>query len=283
MLTYGFKLFFGLGVLAAAGAVIYGVATGDPSAPDYLGVVDRASWKGVFSLGWQGGVGEHTGYVVLVFAALTAGGLACLLVAFRDANPSSVGELAPDGKIPPTQKPPGYSYWPVLGAFGVAVTVIGLVTHASIFVVGLIVVGVTVFEWMILAWADRSTGDAAANRALRDRIMQPIEIPVLAASGIAVLVLGGSRVLLAVSEFSAVWIAAAVSTVILGVAALIAAKPKIGKSAIVGILTVGAVAVVAAGIVAAAVGPASHGSHDDEPDHSAEEISEAELSQEGAE
>ena len=275
MLTPGFKLFFGLAVLAVVGAVVYGVATGDPSAPDYLGIVDRSSWKGVFSLGWQGGVGEHTGYVILVFAAITAGGLACLLVAFRDADASSVGELAPDGKIPPTQAQPQHSFWPVVGAFAVAVTAIGLVIHAAIFVVGLILLGVVIFEWMASAWSDRATGDAAANRALRNRIMQPIEIPVLAAAGIAVLVLGGSRVLLAVSEFSAVWIAAGVAAVILAFAVLFVARPKIGKSAIAGVLALGAAAVVAAGIVAAAIGPAEHGGHEGEDDHSAEQVEES--------
>ncbi len=272
MLTPGFKLFFGLGLLAAAAAVVYGVATGDPSAPDYLGVIDRSSWRGVFSLGWRGGVGEHTGYVILSFVALTACGLACLLVAFRDADPKSVGELAPDARIPPTQASPRHSYWPVIGAFSVALVVIGLVTHAAIFSSGLILLGVVIFEWMVSAWADRSTGDPAANRKLRNRVMHPIEVPVLGAAGIAVLVLGGSRVLLAVSEFSAVWLAAGVATLILVVAALFAARPKIGKSAVAGVLALGAAAVVAAGIVAAAAGPASHGEPGSEGDHSAEEV-----------
>ena len=61
---------------------------------------------------------------------------------------------------------------------------IGLVTHAAIFVIGLILAGVVIFEWMISAWADRATGDAAANRALRNRIMYPVEIPVLGAAGV---------------------------------------------------------------------------------------------------
>ena len=263
MLTPGFKLFFGFGVLAAVAAVVYGIATGDPGGADYIGVVDRDAWKGVISLGWQGGIGEHTGFVVLVFAALVAGGLGCMLVAFRDADAESVGELAPDGETPPTVAPSPPSYWPVLSAFAVAVAVIGLVTHAAIFVIGLILAGVVAFEWMIGAWADRATGDAAANRALRNRLMHPIEIPVLGAAGVAILVVGGSRVLLAVSEFSAVWIAAGVATVILLVSMLFAARPRIGKSVIATVLAFAAVAVVAAGIVATAAGSYDHGGHDD--------------------
>ena len=259
MLTAGFKLFFGLGLLGAVGAIVYGVATGDPGGADYLGVVDRSSWKGVISFGWQGGVGEHTGYIILIFTALVSGGLGCLLVAFRDADATSVGELTPTGETPPTVMPPQPSYWPPLSAFAAAVAVIGLVTHAAIFVIGLILAGVVTFEWMISAWADRATGDAAANRALRNRIMYPVEIPVLGAAGVAVLVVGGSRVLLAVSEFSAVWIAAGVATAILLVSMLFVARPRLGKSVIATVLAFAAVAVVAAGIVAAAAGSYDHG------------------------
>ena len=264
MLTAGFKLFFGIGALAAVGTIIYGVATGDPAGADYVGVVDRDAWKGVISLGWQGGIGEHTGFIVLFFAALVSGGLGCMLVAFRDADAESVGELAPTGETPPSTAPSEPSYWPPLSAFAVAVTVIGLVTHAAIFVIGLILAGTVAFEWMITAWADRATGDAAANRALRNRLMNPIEIPVLGAAGVAILVVGGSRVLLAVSEFSAVWIAAGVSAAILLVAMLFAAKPHIGKSVITAVLACAAVAVVAAGIVATAAGSYDHsGGHGD--------------------
>ena len=276
MLTPGFKLFFGFGALAAVGAIIYGIATGDPAGADYLGVVDRDAWKGVISLGWQGGVGEHTGFIVLFFAALVGGGLGCMLVAFRDADAESVGELAPTGETPPSEAPARPCYWPPLLAFAAAVVVIGLVTHAAIFVIGLILAGVVAFEWMVTAWADRATGDAAANRALRNRLMYPIEIPVLGAAGVAVLVVGGSRVLLAVSEFSAVWIAAGVSAVILLVAMLFAARPHIAKSVITTVLAFAAVAVVAAGIVATAAGSYDHGHVDDHGGGDATEVHEGE-------
>ena len=276
MLTPGFKLFFGFGALAAVGAIIYGIATGDPAGADYLGVVDRDAWKGVISLGWRGGVGEHTGFVVLIFAALVGAGLGCMLVAFRDADAESVGELAPTGETPPSEAPAHPSYWPPLLAFAAAVVVIGLVTHAAIFVIGLILAGVVAFEWMVTAWADRATGDAAANRALRNRLMYPIEIPVLGAAGVAILVVGGSRVLLAVSEFSAVWIAAGVSAVILLVAMLFAARPHIAKSVITTVLAFAAVAVVAAGIVATAAGAYDHGHADDHGSGDATEVHEGE-------
>ena len=276
MLTPGFKLFFGFGALAAVGAIIYGVATGDPGGADYLGVVDRDAWKGVISLGWQGGVGEHTGFIVLLFAALVSGGLGCMLVAFRDADAESVGELAPTGETPPSTAPTHPSYWPPLLAFAAAVVVIGLVTHAAIFVIGLILAGVVAFEWMVTAWADRATGDPAANRALRNRLMYPIEIPVLGAAGVAILVVGGSRVLLAVSEFSAVWIAAGVSAVILLVAMLFAARPRIAKPVITTVLAFAAVAIVAAGIVATAVGPYDHGHVEGHSTDEAGEIHEGE-------
>ena len=122
--------------------------------------------------------------------------------------------------------------------------------------------------------ADRATGDAAANRALRNRLMYPIEVPVLGAAGVAIVVVGGSRVLLAVSEFSTVWIAAGVSAVILLVAMLFAARPRIAKSVITTVLAFAAVAIVAAGIVATAVGPYDHGHADEHGTDDAGEIHE---------
>ena len=76
------------------------------------------------------------------------------------------------------------------------------------------------------------------------------------------------------SEFSAVWIAAGVSAVILLVAMLFAARPRIAKSVITTVLAFAAVAIVAAGIVATAVGPYDHGHADEHGTDDAGEIHE---------
>ena len=49
-----------------------------------------------------------------------------MLVAYRDADPESVAELA-GGELPPAQAQTVGNYWPIVGAFGAGVVVIGAV------------------------------------------------------------------------------------------------------------------------------------------------------------
>ncbi len=268
MLTTGFKLFFGFAVVALVGAAVYGVASGDLSGKDYLGFVDPSSFVGVLSLGWKGGVGDHTGYVVLVFATVSAAYLAFTLVGFRDADPEAVARLGGSGEIPPAAGPTANNVWPAFGAAAAVVLLLGLVTHAAVFVTGLILLAVVAFEWMISAWADRATGDPEANRELRTRIMAPFEIPLLGAAAVAVIVLSASRILLAVSELNAVWIAIGIPIIIVGAAVAIVAMEKPSRGAVVGVLAVGVLAIVVLGIVSAAVGPRSF---EHEEEHTDEE------------
>ncbi len=266
MLTTGFKLFFGFAVVALVGAALYGVASGDLSGKDYLGFVDPGSFIGVLSLGWKGGVGDHTGYVVLVFATLATAYLAFTLVSYRDADPEVVG--GGSGDIPPAAGPTENNVWPAFGAVAGVVLLLGLVTHAAVFVTGLILLAVVALEWMVSVWADRATGDPEANRELRTRIMAPFEIPLLGAAAVAVIVLSASRILLAVSELNAVWIAIGIPIIIVGAAVAIVAMEKPSRGAVVGVLAVGVLAIVVLGIVSAAVGSRSF---EHEEEHTDEE------------
>ncbi len=268
MTTPGFRLFFGFAAFGLIAAGAYGVASGDLGGKDYLGIIDPAAIVGVLSLGWRGGVGDHVGYTILMMFAVASAFVGFVLVAFRDADAERVAEITHDGELPPPDGPAVASYQPIIAAFGAGVAVVGLVTHAAIFVAGLLIVGMATFEWMIAAWADRATGDPATNRALRNRVMLPYEIPFLAAAGVAVLVLAFSRVLLAVSELQAVWVATAVATIILLVAIAFAVVPRVNKSVVAGIVALLAIGVLAAGIVSASVGERDF---EHEEDHGGEE------------
>ncbi|MEQ8716519.1 MAG: hypothetical protein RIE08_02830 [Acidimicrobiales bacterium] len=272
MLTHGFKLFFGFTAIAVVAAIIYGVASGDTTAGNYLGVVDRQAWKGAISLGWQGGVGDHTGYVILWLLAISGGVVALVLAYCRDADPDAVAEVMQTDGVPPAQAPTRPDAWPLIGALAVGVTIIGLVTHAAIFVIGVILLGVVALELILSTWADRATGDPATNAEIRGRVARPIEVPVLGAAAIAVVVLGGSQVMLAVSKAAAVWVLTGVATVVFVGAIALAAMPKLSRPIIGGAVALIVVASVVGGIVGAVVGIRDIEEHHDE-EHS-EEIEE---------
>jgi hypothetical protein len=241
MLTTGFKLFMGYCIGALLAAAVYGYTTG-------------GSHMGPLSVGWKGAVGEHIGYAVLLITGAVAGALSLVLVAFRDADARAAAELL-GVETASAQRPTGASYWPIVSAFGAGAVVIGLVLSPAVFVAGLVLLAIVMFEWMMSAWADRATGDPEVNRELRDRIMSPIEVPVGAVLAIVVVPLAASRVFLSVSKFSAVWVATGVAAVVLLAAIVVALRPKLSKNVVAGIVLVGGIAFVTAGIVSAAIGP----------------------------
>lgn len=253
MFSTGFKFFFGVGMALATGAVFYGYTTGG----DHLGPL---------SIGWKGAVGEHLGYSVLVGLGVTAMAVALFLVFFRDADPAAQARYHDVEQIP-TSTLVTASFWPVVGAFGVGTLAIGLVLHSAVFVTGLIICGVVAIEWLMDAWADRATGDPQANRVLRNRVMAPVEIPLLGAAIVGVGVLATSRILLATSKFWAVMVAGIVSVLILGLAIVFANKPRINKNILAASVLVAAVALLAGGVVATVIGERDFEHHGTVDDH----------------
>jgi hypothetical protein len=240
MLTSGFKLFMGYCVGAFLAAAVYGYTTG-------------GNHLGPLSVGWKGAVGEHVGYSMLLVTSVFAGAIAIVLIAFRDADARAAAELLGVDTVA-AQRPTGASYWPLVAAFGAGALAIGLVLSAAVAVAGLVLLAIVMFEWMMQAWADRATGDPEVNRVLRDRIMQPIEVPVGAVLAIVAVPLAASRIFLAVPKLGAVWVATALAAVVLVVAIIVALRPKLSKNLVAGIVLLGGIALVSAGIVSAAVG-----------------------------
>jgi hypothetical protein len=130
----------------------------------------------------------------------------------------------------------------------------GLVLSSAVFVAGLIVLGIVIFEWMIQAWSDRATGDAETNRQIRNRIMAPIEIPVLALGAGGLLILSLSRVLLAVSAHAAVWVAIGVASLIMLTAIVVSLRPRISRNFVAAVVLVIGAGIITGGIISAAVG-----------------------------
>ena len=276
MITPGARLFFGFALLGLIAAIVYGLSTGEATSGDYLGLIDAAAWRGVISLGWSGGVGDHVGYLTLVTFTVVCGFIGGVLVAFRDADATAVAELTPSGEIPLPQPVTAPSYWPAVASVGVGVLIVGLVAHEAYVVIGMIILGVVAIEWAVSAWADRATGDPETNKAIRDRFMQPIEIPVIAAAGGVIMVLATSRILLAVTEFSAIWVATAVAVIIMIVAVVFLLLPKASPSIVAGVLVLLAVGVIAGGIITAAIGQRDIEEHEEDHGGETEEVDEGE-------
>lgn len=253
MITKGSRFFFGFAALAYLGAIVYGLSTG-------------GHVFGVFTLGYKEGVGEHLGYSILIGVAAVAGGVGLIVLALRDADPEAEAQVAHLDHVPAVEAPESPSYWPVVAAFAAGAMVVGLVVSSALFAAGLIVLAIVVVEWSIKAWSDRQTGDPEVNRAIRNRLMYPIEIPVGALLGIGVLVTLVSRVFLATSKNGSTVVAIVVALLILTTASLLVARPKASANIVSALLLAAGVLVIGAGIVAASVGPREFEEHEvDEP------------------
>ena len=248
MFTTGFKFFFGLFAAFTAAALLYGYTSG-------------GNHVGPLSLGWKGSVGDHIGYGVLVALAVTSLTISLVLVSFRDADAAAQARLQNLQEVL-TDQPVAAGFWPVVASFGVGAAVVGLVLHPMVFVLGLALLTLALVEWTMDAWADRATGDAAANRELRNRIMAPIEIPVVGALAIGVVVLAASRILLSVSQFAAVAVAAVVAALILAGAVVYANRPGLGRRLVRGFGAVAALVLLVGGVLAAIVGERDFGHHE---------------------
>ena len=195
--TPAFRFFSGLAVLALVAAFVAGFSSEaqDP--------IDRV--LGPLSLGWKGGVGNHVAYTIFLSLFVASAGLAGLLVAFRDADPEAEAEVVRTDSVPLTRAPAGMNYLPAFAAVGLVVILIGMATASTGLALGgaafLVIIG---FTWTLRTWAERATGDDATNAELYHRIIDPLRVPVVAIITIGVVVIGVSRVLLAVSKTGSV-------------------------------------------------------------------------------
>lgn len=261
MLTTAFRFFAALAVAGMAAATISAAGSNPED-----GWMDRII--GPITMGWKGGVGNHLGYTVLLFMAVVAGVLAVIHIAFRDADPEAEAEVVRMDSVPLTRAPSGTNFLPVVGAFAVAVLMIGQITNKFVTIAGLALLVAVIAVWMLRTWAERATGDDQVNRELYERFIEPFRVPVLSAVVIAGVAIALSRVLLAVSETGAVVVFIVVGSLFLFGISLLALRPTLTKNVITITLFVAAIVVLGAGIVAAVVGERDiehHGETHDEP------------------
>jgi hypothetical protein len=246
--TVTFRFYVGLAALAVVGAVVATIgSSNDP-------VVDRVI--GPLSVGWKGGVGDHLAYTVLLGLAVVSAFLGALFTAFRDADPSAEAQIVHLDEVPLTRASVGTNYWPVISAFGAVTMLIGLaVSSRPLALAGAVVLGAAAFMWTVRAWAERATGDDTANVELYRQLTEPLRLPILALVLVGVMVIGLSRVLLALPNTKgSAAVFGIVGTVVFVGAALVAFRPKLSRSAITLILFVFGLLVVVSGIIGAVHG-----------------------------
>ncbi len=238
MFSTGSKYFLGITTAAFIAAVVYGVTQ---------------------DFGALGGIG-------LSFLVVAAGGIATAVIASREGDVSAMDDAAV-AAAPAGARPASGGLWPMVGGLGGALLVIGTVTDKRYFVAGIALVMVAVGEWAVQGWAERASADLAYNDKVRSFVLHPLELPVAGALGLAVIIYGFSRVMLAVSKEAgpAIFVVGAALITVFG--ALFSARPQLRSTMVGAICAAGAVLVVAGGIAGAATGERNELTEADKGDH----------------
>jgi hypothetical protein len=169
MITTSSKLFYGLGAISVAAAVVWTIAN-------------------------DGG----SGAVALVFIAIASIFLGAIASYVRDGHVLST-DTAQHDSAPAAQRGPGRSWFPLGTALALGMVVVGLVTSPGIFKVGIALLLAMLGEWLIQNWSDRASSDVGYNARVRGWVVHPLEIPIGGALLLAAIVLSFSRIFLALS------------------------------------------------------------------------------------
>jgi len=263
MIPTGFKLYAGIAGAAVTAAIIGGYTSG--------GTV-----VGPISAGYKGGIGDHVSYVVLAGVAFTSIIVGSLLTLFRDADAEAVAASMGTEFAPVGQRPVAASVWPIVAGLGLTTLIVGLALSPFVTGVGLVLLAIVAFEWTMTAWADRATGDAATNVALRNQLVGPFEVPLLGLLGGAVFVMAVSRIFIATAGTGAVLVGTVVSIAILVLGVIFARTPNLSKNVMTGLAGVLLLAVLGGGIWGLTQSGHHHDDghdkseeHSDDDDHSA--------------
>lgn len=247
MFTTAFRFFAGLAVFSLIAAFAVGFTSETQSLMDRI--------LGPLSMGWKGGVGNHFAYTFFVGLFAASAAIAGLLIAFRDADPEAQEQVIGAESLPLTRTPSGANYLPALGALAFVLLLIGAATESGgLIYAAIAVLLVVAFTWTLRTWAERATGDDRTNAELYHRFIDPFRVPVISLLVIALVAIGFSRVLLAVSKVASVWIFGLVALVFFLIAILLALKPSSARWVTTAVVVIGALAMIAAGIAGAVVG-----------------------------
>lgn len=221
MFTTGSKLLFGASGASLVGTLLYGILAG----------------------GIMGTVGLVSLTAGLIF-------LAGINAFIRDANVAADDVAQFSGSAAAAPKPAS-SVWPIAVAVGGALIALGVVIHAVLTIIGLVVVLAASAEWLLQGWAESASSDASHNQEVRGRLAYTAEMPVAAAIGLGLIVFMFSRVMLGVPTKSSTIIAfAIVATIVLIGGTMISRARSLSAPKMFGIFSVVSVVLLAGGAVA---------------------------------
>jgi len=146
------------------------------------------------------------------------------------------------------------SMWPLVTVAGFVLLVLGLVVAKVYFIFGIVVVLAALTEWLVQAWSESASDDAAHNESARRRLLHPIEFPVIATLGLGVVIFAFSRIMLAISKSAGAVAFIVLASLVLLVGAIFALRSALKTTLVSGICVVGAVGIVAGGIAGQGVG-----------------------------
>ncbi len=224
MFTTGSKFFVGASVLSLIGTLIYGMA--------------------------QGGTVGTIGLVSVTCALMLIAGINFWV---RDSTVSSM-DTPGIVRSSAASRPPANSMWPLIGGFGAALLAVGLVTGFAITWMALIILLVVTFEWLVQAWSERASADPAYNASIRQRLLHPIEFPVLAAVGLGAIIFAFSRIVLYLPTDAGSILFGALGLVVLLFGTLFAMRRNVGRKVVALICAVGGLGIVGAGVASALAG-----------------------------
>jgi hypothetical protein len=125
---------------------------------------------------------------------------------------------------------------------------VGVVTFPAITILGLIVLFAATAEWMVQAWSERASADQAYNTAVRERIAEPLELPIIGAIGVAVIIYSISRVMLGLPSKSGAVVAFVVlAALVLLIGTLTSVRRRLSTGTVAGLCSIAVVAVIASG------------------------------------
>ena len=221
MITTSSKLFYGLGAVAFAAAIVWMIAN-------------------------DGG----SGAVALVFVATASIFLGAIASYVRDGHVLSTDTEQHDS-APAAQRGSGRSWFPLGTALSLGTVIVGLVTSPGIFKVGVALLLAMLGEWLIQNWSDRASSDPRYNERVRGRVVHPLEIPIAGALLLAVIVLSFSRVFLSLSVNAGPIVFAIVGALVLFFGSMLSIRPGTSRRVVGTICGVALVGLSVVGVVLA--------------------------------